>query len=82
MPVRTTKAIAVSNHALALELTKAALLGGAVKGLTHSEEMLLNQVPTANRLAVESARLDAAYAVRLYQGILTRLNKADDSAAD
>lgn len=75
MATRTSKssAVAMSNQQLALELVKATLVGSVHAGI--SDDLILKNVSHANKLATERARLDAAYAVRLYRNILSRLEQ-------
>lgn len=69
----TTPSTALSNQQLAIELVKATLLGNVRAGIP--DELILNNVKDADRLTLERARLDGAYSVRLYQNILSRLDK-------
>ncbi|OZI48362.1 glycosyltransferase [Bordetella genomosp. 4] len=75
MATRASKAAAAarSNEQLALELVKATLVGSVRTGI--SDELILNGVKDANKLTLERARLDGAYAVRLYIDILGRLDR-------
>ncbi|OZI56387.1 hypothetical protein [Bordetella genomosp. 4] len=75
MATRTSKtaAAARSNEQLALELVKATLLGSVRTSI--SDELILGNVKDANKLVLERARLDGAYAVRLYTDIIGRLEK-------
>lgn len=75
MATRASKATAVtlSNEQLALELVKATLLGNAARSGASDELILNNTKKDVNKFTVERARLDGAYAVRLYQNILSRL---------
>lgn len=68
----------MTNQQLALELVRAVLLGSVRQGIP--DELILNSVKDANTLTLERARLDGAYAVRLYKDILARLNKQEKEA--
>jgi len=75
MATRMSKAASntLSNQQLALEIVKATLVGSVRAGI--SDDLILNNVSHANKLAAERARLDGAYAVRLYRNILSRLEQ-------
>lgn len=75
MATRISKAAtsALSNQQLALELVKATLVGNAARSSASDELILNNTKKDVNKFTVERARLDSAYAVRLYQNILSRL---------
>ena len=86
MATRASKAASaeLSNQQLALELVKATLVSAAARS-SMSDELLLNKAKqNVNQFTVERARLDGAYAVRLYRNILTRLETppAEPAAAD
>ncbi|WP_459617473.1 hypothetical protein [Bordetella sp. 2513F-2] len=72
MALKTTRSTAPTNQEVALEIVKAALLGGALR---HSAA---KETESATKAANERASLDAVYAVRLYQNVLGRLNRADE----
>jgi len=75
MPPRPQKSSVVvpSNQDIALEIVKAALAGGALQRRPVPVDIIQGRPDEANKLTAEYARLDASYAVRLYQGVLTRL---------
>ncbi|GAA5233029.1 hypothetical protein GCM10025795_13170 [Verticiella sediminum] len=75
MAIRPNKTnVSISNQQLALELVKAALAGGAIKGSTVEKEDI-QDIDSVNMLVLHRARLDAAYIVRLYSGLVNRLEQ-------
>lgn len=83
MATRVSKAAAVelSNQQLALELVKATLVGNAGRSAVFDELIMNNTKKDVSKFTVERARLDGAYAVRLYRNILSRLEPPVETPA-
>ncbi|CAM4092903.1 hypothetical protein [Bordetella tumulicola] len=83
MATRVSKAAAaeLSNQQLALELVKATLVGNVARSAVLDELIMNNTKKDVSKFTVERARLDAAYAVRLYRNILSRLEPPIEALA-
>src|SRR5690606_30314871 len=83
MATRASKAVsaAISNQQLTLELVRMVLAGSVRAGIP--DDLILSSTKDANKLTIERARLDSAYAVRLYNNILARLeSQAETDSKD
>ncbi|GAB3333686.1 hypothetical protein GCM10027565_28250 [Bordetella tumulicola] len=82
MVINETKSdsAALSNQHLAVEFAIATLASNVTRSTVSADLILNNTKKDVNKFTIEQARLDGAYAVRLYKNIMSALETADDKA--